>query len=1040
MSQDLNFLKIYNSLNTAQKQAVDTIEGPVMVVAGPGTGKTQVLTARIAQILQKTDTNPNSILALTFTESAAKNMRERLVKMIGKTGYYVQIATFHSFCKEIIDNHPEAFPIERDSAPLSDLERFELFEDIFNNLVLENIKPLNTPFFYLKDAIKGISNLKREGIQPDNYEKLIKDWRERLVASEPAKSEPGKRIKKQPGELTRTEWEKDLKQLEKNTELCEVYKIYQQRLREAKRYDFDDMIALVVEALQKDETLLREYQENLHYFLVDEYQDTNSAQNTVVSLLASYWAENANIFVVGDPNQAIYRFQGASVENMLGFLHQYPNATVITLTTGYRCPQTIYNTAADLISLNQLDFSLPKNDSNKNQNFSLTNRLESPRGKGEKITLTTTSSQILEAVQIAEKIKELLASGVPAHEISILYRKNADRTEIAEILDTWDIPYEVEGGGDALKEESIRQLITLFQVISLIRSGEETELLYETLQYEWLKKIFGWENSVVLKVARAAGKAKTPIIDLVEQGETVINAHNPGYEITPLDLSPIKNYFAKLQEWDIADANKTFPDWFEAVIKESGFLPWLLDQEGKIFLVTVLNSVFGEIKKMVSHNHHFKLKDLLRALDLISEHDLKINIEDLNVRRQAVHLSTVHKAKGREWNFVFLYQCVDKKWGNNRSKDLIKLPIEILQNTDLSGKERNEDERRLFYVALTRAKKLVIISHPETIVSEGNSKDVIPSMFLTEIEENDREAESWEKIIDNEIEANAPAHLLKLLQPNTSKELVTTNDGEKIYLRWLLDNFRWSVTALNTYLRDPEEFLHNTLLRVPRAKTPILAFGTAMHSAMEFIYKTYQQTNELPTLAEAEKHFELALSQEVLTEKEHLQRLKYGNKVLTGYFNDLVNKKFNPLYIERFFGGGKQKVMLGDIALTGRIDRIDWLEIEKKQVKVIDYKTGKNRSNNEIEGATASANLSERERSLPENIRGPYKRQLLFYKLLTQLDKTFPYEVISGEFEFVEPNEKEKIVTRSFFLTDEDTKDLAKLIETVVGELRDKWR
>jgi len=263
MSQDLNFLKIYNSLNTAQKQAVDTIEGPVMVVAGPGTGKTQVLTARIAQILQKTDTNPNSILALTFTESAAKNMRERLVKMIGKTGYYVQIATFHSFCKEIIDNHPEAFPIERDSAPLSDLERFELFEDIFNNLVLENIKPLNTPFFYLKDAIKGISNLKREGIQPDNYEKLIKDWRERLVASEPAKSEPGKRIKKQPGELTRTEWEKDLKQLEKNTELCEVYKIYQQRLREAKRYDFDDMIALVVEALQKDETLLREYQENL---------------------------------------------------------------------------------------------------------------------------------------------------------------------------------------------------------------------------------------------------------------------------------------------------------------------------------------------------------------------------------------------------------------------------------------------------------------------------------------------------------------------------------------------------------------------------------------------------------------------------------------------------------------------------------------------------------------------------------------------------------------------------------------------------------
>ncbi|MBT4124146.1 MAG: ATP-dependent helicase [Candidatus Pacebacteria bacterium] len=1047
MSQDQNFTHVYNYLNTAQKKAVDTTDGPVMVLAGPGTGKTQVLTARIAQILKKTDTNPSNILALTFTESAAKNMRERLVKMIGRTGYYVQIATFHAFCKEIIDTHPEAFPIERDSTPLSDLERYELFEDIFQNLALEYIKPMNTPFFYIKDAIKGISDLKREGIEFHAYEKMLEQWETRLTDTEPPPPEKGKRARKKPGELSRTEWEKDEKQFHKNKELWEVYKTYQKRLRETKRYDFDDMIALVVEAFQKDDLLLREYQENLHYFLVDEYQDTNAAQNTVVNLLASYWKEKANVFVVGDPNQAIYRFQGASVENMLGFVQNYPNAEIITLETGYRCPQNIYDVATQLITHNNLEFSLTEKteqksnseNSKKTQSISLNAKLTSPKGKGEKVELTSASSQVLEAVQIAEQIKKLLAQGTPAHEISILYRHNADKITLAEVFDSWDIDYEVEGGGDALREENIRQLIVLFRVVTALRTGEETELLYETLQYDWLKKTFGWNNSIVLKVARAAGRAKMPILDLVEKGVEKINEYNPGHEITKENLEPLEKYIEQLKAWDTADANKTFPAWFEDVLNESGFLPWLLEQDGKIFLVTVLNSVFGEIKKLVNHNHQFKLKDFLRSLDLIEEHGLKITIEDLNVRRDAVHLSTVHKAKGREWEFVFLFQCVDKKWGNNRKRDLIKLPAEILHNTDLSSKERNEDERRLFYVAITRAKKQAIVSHPETVISEGHTRDMVPSMFLAEIQEDDDQATLWKEVSHPEIEKDSADHLVKLLQPIATTVPEVTDAAERIYLRWLLDNFRWSVTALNTYLRDPEEFLHNTLLRVPRAKSPILSFGTAMHSAMEFIYKTFQQTGNYPALADLQQQFSLSLKQEVMTPVEHEKRLKHGKEVLVHYHEQLTGKNPDPLYIEKMFGNSKHKVMLDDIPLNGRIDRVDWVDKENKQVKVIDYKTGKTRSANDIEGKTKSAKLSERERELPESIRGPYKRQLLFYKLLAKLDRGFPYEVMSGEFEFVEPNNAGKIVTRNFELLDEDVRVLGELIKEVVEELRGRW-
>lgn len=1034
MSQDQAFSRIYNSLNSAQKQAVDTIDGPVMVIAGPGTGKTQVLTARIAQILKQTDTNPSSILALTFTESAAKNMRERLVKMIGKTGYYVQIATFHSFCKEVIDTHPEAFPIERDSTPLSDLERYEFLEEIFTNLNLEHIKPLNTPFFYLKDVIKNISDLKREGINYQQYEELLKTWEQRLLATEPPMPESGKRARKKPGELSRTDWEKDWKQLEKNQELWEVYKTYQQKLRENKRYDFDDMIALVVEAFQQNELLLREYQENLHYFLVDEYQDTNSAQNTVVDLLASYWQEAANIFVVGDPNQAIYRFQGASVENMLQFVQKYPTATVVTLEVGYRCPQNVYDTATKLISHNHLNLELA------NEKISLVNNLKSPHGPGQKLAFATGSSQILEAIQIAEHIKSLLAKEIPAHEIAVLYRHNLDRHTLAEVFDTWKIPYEVEGGGDALKEEIIRQLITLFRVIVAIRDAEETEFLYETLQYDWLQQTFGWSSDVVLKLARTAGKTKKPLLDIIEQSPEEINNVNQGFEVTPLDLEPVKTYLAKLKSWTSADANQTFPAFFELVIKEAGLLHWMLNQPGKIFLVTVLNSLFSEIKKLVSHNHQFKLVDFLKALDLIEEHNLQITIEDLNVRQQAVHLSTVHKAKGREWEQVFLFQCVDKKWGNNRHKDLIKLPAEILKNTNLDSKERNEDERRLFYVALTRAKKQLIISHPETVITDGHTRDMVPSMFLVEIQEDDQEQTTWQELKHELDEQKATAYLTKLLEPTPAITTLITSDKEKLYLNWLLDNFRWSVTALNVYLKNPTEFLHNTLLRVPRAKVPQLAFGTAVHSAMEFFYKTFQITGQYPALTDLKQKFELALEQEILDPVEHANRLKYGYKVLENYYQEAINKTANPLYIERFFGSGKQKVMLDDIALTGRIDRIDWVNIEKKQVKVIDYKTGHARSINDIEGKTVATNLSEREQQLPENIRGPYKRQLLFYKLLTKLDRSFPCEVVSGEFEFVEPNDKNKIITRNFELLDEDVKDLEKLIKTVVNELREGWK
>ncbi len=1005
------FQAIYKRLNPQQKKAVDSIEGPVMVVAGPGTGKTQVLAARIANILLKTDTNPRSILALTFTESAAKEMRQRLVRMIGKTGYYVQISTFHAFCSQIIKMHPEYFPIDRGSEPLSDLERYDLFQKIIDDSDLEVLKPLNRPHFYLTDLMFAISNLKREGFLPDDFSKIVKEEEQQLQVERE--------------ELNKTQLAKRERNLIKWQELIEVYQKYQQRLRSSLRFDFDDMIALVVEAFEKHELLLREYQENLHYFLVDEYQDTNSAQNKVVDQLASYWGDQANVFVVGDPNQSIYRFQGASVENVLGFVHRYNSAQVITLEIGYRCSQNIYNGAAKLIRHNQLtEAGIELAD------FSFTEPLKSKFKEVDAINTYQAPSQTLETIFVAEEIKKLQQQQVPLDRVAVLYRHNRDAQEIKETLDKWGLAYEIDGGNDLLENEVIRQLLTFIQVIDDVQTAEEDERLYEVMRYEWL----GLDPVLVMKLGRAAGKAKLSIFELIETGFEAFSKYDLGEKVTPLEFEQLTSFLSRLRGWGSLDAVVVFPEWFERVINESGFLDWVLASDLKTELLTYVNSLFREVKALAQSRVGLKLKEFLAAIATMQDHGIRLNVEDLNIKQNAVHLSTVHKAKGLEWDYVFLLHCLDGKWGNNRVRELLPLPSGLLKNTDLSSKEQNEDERRLFYVALTRAKKKFVISSPDTVITDNRTKEVINSMFIEELTDKEGNLEvKSNKLESPELITQADDYLARLLSSDPKQ---APSHSENDFYQQLIKDFKLSVTALNIYLRDPAEFIDNVLLRVPRAKPEPMAFGSAMHQALEKLFKNILENQHKTPLDEVLKEFEESLTKELMTAANFKRRLSYGKEILTQYYEQVEESKVEPLFIERFFGFGWSKTILDDIHLTGRIDRVDWVDKADKTVKVIDYKTGKAKSKNYIEGKIASAGLSEREQQLPESIRGPYKRQLLFYKLLTDLDETFIPTVTEGEFDFVEPNSSGKLVKRSFSLKDEDVDDLKQLIRQVMTEIR----
>ncbi len=1001
-----SYQQAFDQLNPVQRTAVEALEGPVMVVAGPGTGKTQVLATRIAHILQKTDTPAYAILALTFTESAAVNMRERVVKLIGKDGYYVNIMTFHAFCTDVLKSHPEYFPIDRQSEPLNDLEKYDMFQTIMMSLDLNVLRPLNTPLFYIKDCISAISQLKREGVGPDDYIRIIeKEW-----AGLDADTT-----------LTKAQKAIQLKQRDKNSELAQIYRAYETQLRSRMRYDFDDMISLVVEAFRMHETLLLEYQEKLHYFLVDEYQDTNTAQNMVVEMLAQYWGEKANLFVVGDPNQSIYRFQGASIENTLEFVKKFPDAQVVTLDTGYRCPQMIYDAAHELIGHN----ILTQESSTHELHEAVSARLTRPDTMlGDRIKVGQFPSRMLELVYVAQEIKKLNKSGTAYEDIALLYRQNADAVEIQRVLEKWGIPYEIEGGENVLESDMIRQLMQLMYVIQDIKQGTEDEKLFEVMAYAWTDI----DPVLAMKIAQSAGRGGMSIVTLVSKGFDEFQKYYTRDDVTPLAFHTAEIFIQQLHTWAIDDMRYVFTEWFERLIQQSGYLKYVLKQNNKIELLTNVNSIFREVKSLVSDTKNMKLEDFLRAISTMYEHHMSIFAEDMNVQKGVVHLSTVHRAKGREWKKVFLMHCQNGKWGNTNHREMIPFPDGLLHSTDISKKERNEDERRLFYVALTRAQESLYVVSADTVMANNHSKQVIPSMFIDEIG-----TERCERLSSEEVSKDSFEHLQTLLLPPASP-LVKISDRE--YFADMVKDFTLSVTSLNTYLRDTDEFIQNVLLKVPRAKPIQMAFGTAVHYALE-MYNKARVEKRAYEKAQFVADFQDALRREVLREADVATHLVHGSAVLEAYYDMYAQSDATPLFVERFFGYGLRRTILDDIPLVGRVDRVDLIDRESKAVRVIDYKTGRTRTMGEINGSTASSDLTEREQALPEGIRGSYKRQLVFYKLLAELDPTFKYTVVEGMFDFVEPDKtSHKYVRRVSALVDQDVQDLKILIREVMGEIR----
>ncbi len=1006
-----SFDQAMKNLNPGQRKAVDTLQGPVLVVAGPGTGKTQVLAVRIANILKATDAKASNILCLTFTEAAVQAMRQRLLQIVGNEAYYVRIQTFHSFCNEVIQNFPDKFAFARELNQLGDLERIKIMREIIDALDPEqklSLRPFFDKYRFQSQILSAIQTLKREGVLPEKLKQIVTDDLAALRA------EP--KLNKKTGKPT-LDWTKEVSQAERQLELADIYASYQQLITQKGFYDYEDMILFVVEKFKADEELLAYYQERYLYVLVDEYQDTNGAQNEIVRLLGSF-DSSPNIFAVGDDDQAIYRFQGANVENLLSFTKQFSDVVTLPITDNYRSSQLILDAADSLITHNQARLTNYLPDLSKH----IQAKREIP---DHKIEVWQFSQQETETRFIVAKVQELINSGVTAAEIAVLYRRHRDADDLTLALVQAGVPLRLAVGQNALDKVIVNQYLNLLRVISL-EDPNLDRLLSQILFYDFLQI----PRLEAFQAIRYAGENRLSILNLVSDPEKLAES---GLKLAA--ESKLVLFVQNLLAWKQASTNLRLIELVQKVGVESGLLAHLLktetvDEAVDVEKLNAINSLYGYIRNLNTQNKLMTLADLLSDVNLISENELGVSERELDINLEGVQLLTVHAAKGLEYKHVFVVKCHDENWGGSRRGGGIKLPEEVFfkqdegEDEDVDADLELEDERRLFYVALTRAQEHIYITSAANYASGNSSKEVSPSRFISELKPEYLTYPDVKPYEEFDLSA-------------TTRELSPTpvhnySEFEAKYLKSVLEKFRLSPSSLNAYIRCPLQFKFENLLLVPRIHTKSEALGTAIHFALEHLMRQLKQG------VRKDKSyilflFKSALERELLNEVDAVQTLAEGTQILSDYYDNYIEQFQPPAEVEYSFSGHHMVFTAENfipIQLTGKIDKVEWVDKENFLVKIVDYKTKTPISENAIKGLT-------------KNDDGTIFRQLVFYKLLSEIDDKFKpalnkpkYKVQSVEVDFLKSTDSGNFRKVDLEITDADVENLKLTIVDVMTRIR----
>ncbi|MDD5469426.1 MAG: ATP-dependent DNA helicase [Candidatus Peribacteraceae bacterium] len=968
------FERRYAQLNAVQKQAVDTIEGPVMVVAGPGTGKTEVLALRAANILHRTQMRPTNILCLTFSTSGAKAMRERLRQIIGPDAYGITVSTIHSFCNDLIQQNSQLFIDFRALEQVSAIAQLQIVRKAIKNLGQRS--ELYMPVAEhdrAADVLDRITQMKKEGITPDDLRKHVDAFAEEIQQTPTGRERS----------LTSKTYKDDCRKVQQFREFIAVYQAYIDELAATHRYDFDDMVLVVLRAFREHEWLLESLQVRYQYMLVDEFQDLNGAQNRVLDALTTYTQidQEPNIFVVGDDDQAIFRFQGANIGNMRSFLERFPGTTVMTLTTNYRSTQSILDAASAVIGANQERLVNVVKGIEKD----LVAGREKGGAKPQFIRYPDTST---EYAGIAGILRDAQKRNIPWKQMAVICRRNEEVLEISGVLTAAGIPNIVAAKQDLVAHPQVLQAITLLRAV---HEPENSSVLSGALALP----CFGCHPAELGKLFMDFRRYK--------RMQERVCLHDFLLKEQSLPAA-IKSAHAFIMQQNQRLPSTTLTALVADVLTASNLLPPVDAKEADPRIIAGLHAFYEYVKSRCYEVKSTTLPALLSDIDqYMTERKLKLEYDLPHLVQDGVQLMTGHGAKGLEFDLVIMADVRYRNWGNRSSGNSFSLPDHLIMGIEKEVEKRSgqEDERRLFFVAMTRARRELILAFPETYRSGEQMRDAQVSSFVAEAGDH-----ADEIVLAQE---HVPVPIETLRTPP-----LRIDTAFRAFLEERLKDYELSVTALNVFLdgeEGPQKFLWEQLLQKPSEKKPAMAFGTAVHSALEDRNAAWQNGEAFTTDALVDA-FQKHLQEEILTAEEFEHYKLIGGDIVRRYAEQTSSGIPLVLSTERTF-----HAVIDEIPIKGKVDRIDLFEPGGRECRVLDYKTGWPKKTEDA-------------------VRKDEKvfRQLVFYKILCDSDPKFIHDATLFTLDFI-GNENEGRREFSLRITQAEIAELKKLIKDVWAKI-----
>ena len=850
-------------LNAAQKQAVFHVDGPALVVAGAGTGKTAVISMRIAHLLLSEKIPAESILALTFTEKAATEMQDRVERLLPYGYVDSDILTFHALGDKILREFGFELGLPSDFVVMSGFQQSIVMRQVLDGIELSYYKKPSDPFSFSDALLQAISRLKDENISAEDFTVFAK--------SQAKKEDPA--------------------EAERIRDLSDIYTAYQSSCLDKGMIDHGDQIMLVISLLRSFPKILSYLQLKYKYILVDEYQDTNFSQSYLLKLLSK---KHQNIMVVGDDDQSIYGFRGAAISNILSFTRDFPGAVQIVLNNNYRSSQKILDASYKLIQNNNPYRLEVENKINK--------KLTGDKKIPSDVVVTTADTLPVEMNNLAQQILMYnQEKNIPFSEIAVLLRTNRQAIDVANALQKHSVPYVVSESQNLFDQAEIKVLVNFIHILS---DPSASAALYGLLASDLYQIPL---DQIAQYSAKANRTHQNLEAYLLEQKDIPASIS--------LVLTTIAGFRASAQA---GNAGMVVYDF----LKASGYLDRLVKQAEKdpapviqIQNITQFFSLVKDFERANADPHIYALWGYLVGIKETGS-DIKIQVSPLD--SDSVSVMTVHKAKGLEFSAVCVIDLTELTFPGKNMSDKIKLPDGLLSKSDNKVPWHIFEERRLFYVAITRAKQYLYLS---SSFDHGGKRLKKPSRFIEETTGRGYELPKNKNAVD----LSSLKNFEKLpVSPKDPLSKFISGDG------WL----HMTTGQVADYLYSPKEFWYFHVLSLPKGPFHSLIYGSAIHAAIETYYLARLQRKDID-INELYKVYENSWSSEGFVSLQHEKdQLERGKIVLKSFYDREQQKDDVPEHIEKEF---HLKIDQLKLKISGRYDAVF---DRNGKIEVRDFKTG----------------------------------------------------------------------------------------------------